>query len=128
MGSKHGSRVDPVPTGTATHAATAGPPPVDTRTVAIAARAAGVPAPSPEAVAAFLADLNAIDPAIVAGRPTMWSLLSNSLGRCRALAKNRDPQKFLVETMLSFGNEQIQLTREQGTRVIDAIRRNLCQA
>ncbi|MGR6999079.1 hypothetical protein ACU686_14550 [Yinghuangia aomiensis] len=94
--------------------------------MANAAKAAGVPAPSSAAVAAYVAELDAIDPAIVAGRPTAMSLMVNGLGTCRALAGNRDPQHLVVETMLSFGNEQIELTREQGTRVVDAIRRTLC--
>lgn len=110
----------------ADHAPPGVSPQLDTRTVANAAKVVGVPAPSSDAVAAYVAELDAIDPAIVAGRPTAMSLMVNGLGTCRALAANRDPQHLLVETMLSFGNEQIELTREQGTRVVDAIRRTLC--
>jgi hypothetical protein len=43
------------------------------------------------------------------------------------LAKQRDPQQLLTMTILSVGsNDDIMLTREQGTRVVEAIRRNLC--
>ncbi|MGR6998743.1 hypothetical protein ACU686_12510 [Yinghuangia aomiensis] len=74
----------------------------------------------------YISDLDAIDPAIVAGRPSAMSLWMNSLSACSALAHNPDPQQLQVSTMQSFGNEQIQLTREQGTQVINAIRRDLC--
>ncbi|MDI2125473.1 hypothetical protein [Yinghuangia seranimata] len=118
------------PAGTPSRTASAAPPAIDTGSMhlAEAAQAAGVQAPSSAAVAAYFADLNAIDPAIIGGRPTMMSLMFNSLGTCRALASHRDPQNLLVQTLMSFSNDQIQLTRDQATRVIDAIRRNLCAA
>ncbi|MCF2530318.1 hypothetical protein [Yinghuangia soli] len=93
-----------------------------------AADLAGVPAPSLAAVEAYFADLDAIDPGILGGRrPSRVSLLSNSLTVCKALANQRDPQQLLTMAILSVGtNDDVMLSRDQGVRLVEAIRRNLC--
>ncbi|MFG1810875.1 hypothetical protein [Streptomyces sp. NPDC049040] len=104
------------------------PVPGDTPSAAAGKRVtyADLPTPSPAQQAAYLADLNAIDRAIVAGRPTQASLMSNSMGTCLELANHREPGRILTETIFALDNEQAQLTREEGTRIVEAIRRDLC--
>lgn len=103
--------------------ATATPKP-DPAQVRQGATAAGVPVPELSAVAAYYAELDVIDPGIRTGPRSEWALVSNSLSTCGALDRQGDPQQLLTQTVLSLSGEAA-LTRDQGTRVIDAIRHHL---
>ncbi|NUP38112.1 MAG: hypothetical protein HOY76_14120 [Streptomyces sp.] len=87
---------------------------------------ADLPTPSPADQAAYLADLNTIDRAIIAGRPSQTFVLSNSMGTCLELANHQEPRRILTETIFALDNEQAQLTEEEGARIVEAIRRDLC--
>ncbi|NUS11288.1 MAG: hypothetical protein HOY69_07760 [Streptomyces sp.] len=87
---------------------------------------ADLPTPSPADQAAYIADLNTIDRAIIAGRPSQTFVLSNSMGTCLELANHQEPRRILTETIFALDNEQAQLTEEEGARIVEAIRRDLC--
>lgn len=87
---------------------------------------ADLPTPSAAEQAAYMADLDKIAPAIVAGGPSWTFVLSNSMGTCLELANHQDPQRILTETVIALDNEQAQLTRDEGARVVEAIHRDLC--